>query len=214
MRDSIRWILILLGIATFYAAVRYHIFGGVAYGHFPLFIANKALSLASVFLFAASFLVRRLTNKGRAHSSSARDLARTFGQTAFLLAAVHSLFSLLLLSPEYYPKFYLESGRFNLTGELSLALGVISFWCFCPAAIGSFLRSDPADQAEKWKTRQKWGCLGFVLTGFHVLTMGWEGWLHPGHWHGGLPPISLVAFLVIAGTLLWKSNNPRSSRDN
>jgi hypothetical protein len=28
--------------------------------------------------------------------------------------------------------------------------------------------------------------------------MGYEGWLKPGGWHGGLPPISLVAFAFFA----------------
>jgi hypothetical protein len=28
--------------------------------------------------------------------------------------------------------------------------------------------------------------------------MGYEGWMKPGRWHGGLPPISLVAFAVFA----------------
>jgi hypothetical protein len=30
------------------------------------------------------------------------------------------------------------------------------------------------------------------------LFMGYEGWMKPGGWHGGLPPISLVAFAVFA----------------
>jgi hypothetical protein len=28
--------------------------------------------------------------------------------------------------------------------------------------------------------------------------MGYAGWLKPAGWHGGLPPISLVAFSVFA----------------
>jgi hypothetical protein len=28
--------------------------------------------------------------------------------------------------------------------------------------------------------------------------MGYEGWLSPGAWHGGIPPVSLVAFVVFA----------------
>jgi len=32
--------------------------------------------------------------------------------------------------------------------------------------------------------------------------MGYEGWMKPRHWHGGLPPISLVAFAVFAMTYI------------
>jgi hypothetical protein len=33
-----------------------------------------------------------------------------------------------------------------------------------------------------------------LLGGVHMLFMGYSGWLDPAGWHGGLPPISLVAF--------------------
>ncbi len=32
----------------------------------------------------------------------------------------------------------------------------------------------------------------------HLFFMGYEGWLKPAGWHGGLPPISLVAFAFFA----------------
>ena len=32
----------------------------------------------------------------------------------------------------------------------------------------------------------------------HLFFMGVKGWLYPGGWHGGLPPISLVAFVFFA----------------
>jgi hypothetical protein len=37
-----------------------------------------------------------------------------------------------------------------------------------------------------------------VLGGLHLFFMGYEGWLKPAGWHGGLPPISLVAFAFFA----------------
>jgi hypothetical protein len=41
-----------------------------------------------------------------------------------------------------------------------------------------------------------------VLTGVHLFFMGYKGWLNPGGWHGGMPPISLVAFIVFAAGYL------------
>ncbi len=37
-----------------------------------------------------------------------------------------------------------------------------------------------------------------LLGGVHVVFIGYEGWLKPAGWHGGLPPISLVAFAFFA----------------
>ena len=34
-----------------------------------------------------------------------------------------------------------------------------------------------------------------ILGGAHVMFMGYEGWLNPSAWHGGIPPVSLVAFV-------------------
>lgn len=40
-----------------YAILRYHIAGDVAWRHFPLFILNKATSLAAVVFVGASYLI-------------------------------------------------------------------------------------------------------------------------------------------------------------
>jgi hypothetical protein len=41
-----------------------------------------------------------------------------------------------------------------------------------------------------------------ILGGVHVIFMGYEGWFDPGSWHGGIPPISLVAFVFFAAGYL------------
>jgi hypothetical protein len=35
-----------------------------------------------------------------------------------------------------------------------------------------------------------------TLGAVHLFFMGYKGWLNPSGWHGGLPPISLVAMVV------------------
>ena len=40
--------------------------------------------------------------------------------------------------------------------------------------------------------------MSFLLGAAHLFFMGYEGWLSPASWHGGLPPISLVAFAFFA----------------
>ena len=47
-------------------------------------------------------------------------------------------------------------------------------------------------------TSRRFLLVAFVFGGAHLLFMGYAGWMKPGGWHGGLPPISLVAFAVFA----------------
>ena len=37
-----------------------------------------------------------------------------------------------------------------------------------------------------------------LLGAAHLVFMGYEGWLNPGGWHGGIPPVSLVAITFFA----------------
>ena len=43
-----KWFLVVFGASLAYAVIRYHFAGDVAWRHFPLFILNKATSLAAV----------------------------------------------------------------------------------------------------------------------------------------------------------------------
>jgi DMSO/TMAO reductase YedYZ heme-binding membrane subunit len=112
--------------------------------------------------------------------------------------------SLLLISPAYYPKFFLESGKMNLTGELTMIFGVLSLWCLAVTAITSLPFIYDAVGAERWQRGQRMGYLSLSLAAGHVLVMGYSGWLTPGRWHAGLPPVSLVAFAAAMVPLLVK----------
>lgn len=51
---TLRWFLAVFGVALAYAIVRYHLAGDVPWRQFPLFILNKAISLAAVGFVACS----------------------------------------------------------------------------------------------------------------------------------------------------------------
>ena len=123
------------------------------------------------------------------------------------LAAIHATMALLLFSPDYYQKFFDGAGRMNLTGELSMAFGVLSLWCLAITAITSLPFMYEAIGADRWQRGQRMGYFSLLLAAGHILVMGLSGWLQPAGWPGSLPPISLVAFIAavipVLVKLLW-----------
>jgi hypothetical protein len=43
-------------------------------------------------------------------------------------------------------------------------------------------------------TSRKFLLFALLLGIVHIFFMGYQGWMNPSEWHGGLPPVSLVAF--------------------
>jgi len=64
----------------------------------------------------------------------------------------------------------------------------------------TFLREDK--QFIGFITSRRFLIWALLLGGLHVFFMGYSGWLVPAGWNGGLPPISLVAFLFFIGGYL------------
>jgi DMSO/TMAO reductase YedYZ heme-binding membrane subunit len=201
---TVRWLILLLGVPVTYAIVRYHVFSGIDWSHFPLFIANKGVSLSAVFFIATSYTIGKAVRAYESDSEKQLILIKFCGLIGFSLASIHALMSLLLISPAYYPKFFLESGKMNLTGELTMIFGVLSLWCLAVTAITSLPFMYDAVGAERWQRGQRMGYLSLSLAAGHVLVMGYSGWLTPGRWHAGLPPVSLVAFAAAMVPLLVK----------
>jgi hypothetical protein len=61
----------------------------------------------------------------------------------------------------------------------------------------TFLREDKA--FVQFITSRKFMLFALLLGAVHLFFMGYQGWLSPAGWHGGLPPISLVAFSFFVG---------------
>jgi len=191
----------MAGIAVFsllYAVVRYHLFKGVPWEHFPLFILNKALALTSILLLALSFLVgpfRRLFRLQLAPSGA------PFALVSLVLAFQHGLMSLVLLGPDQYPQLF-DGAGLSGAGESSLLFGVTSFTGMVVLGVFSLLDrlKVPLPSGKPAVEWLKYGCLCF--TGGHVLVMGIQSWPEPGKWPGGLLPVSLISFLAVCLTLL------------
>jgi len=208
-----KWFAVVFGSALLYAIIRYHLVGDVAWAHFPLFILNKATSLAAVFFVASSYLIGKVF-RWHDHDKALRLVVIKFcGLMGFFLAGVHALFSLALLSPAYYAKYFLPDGRLNLEGEVAIAVGVVALFLLLGPAITSLPMMPKAIGGQRWKRNQRLGYVALAFVVAHLVALGLRGWLAPGGWNGGLPPISLVAFVAALVPLLVKRRLVREKRE-
>ena len=199
-----KWFAVVCGVSLAYAIVRYYFAGDVLWRHFPLFILNKATSLAAVIFVACSYLIGKIIHWHDDDRALRLVVIKFCGLMGFFLAAVHAFFSLALLSPAYYGKYFDDGGRFNLQGELGLAVGVVALFFLLSPAVTTLPMMAKALGGWRWKRSQRTGYLALVLVVVHLVVFGWKGWLAPQGWHGGLPPISLVAVVVALVPLLVK----------
>ncbi len=199
-----KWFAAVFGGALVYAIIRYHLAGDVAWAHFPLFIVNKATSLAAVFFVAGSYLVGKVIH-WHDHDKALRLVVIKFcGLVGFFLAGIHALLSLSLLSPAYYGKYFDPDGRLNLEGEVAMVVGVVALFMLMGPAITTLPMMPKAIGGQRWKRNQRLGYVALFLVVVHLVALGFEGWLAPAGWNGGLPPISLVAVLAALVPLLVK----------
>ncbi len=109
---------------------------------------------------------------------------------------IHALISFMLFSPSIYAKFFEDNGTLTLFGGLSMLGGVLAFvvlWGY-NMSFQTHLREDKAFiQFITSRTFLLWAML---LGAAHLVFMGYEGWLDPSGWHGGIPPVSLVAISI------------------
>ena len=188
----------VLVLSISYAVLRYHLAGPVPWKDFPFFILNKGFSLAAFVLIACNFGFGPLRNLGVPVPDSWLAARKAVGMTGFLLVLIHALMSFLLFKPAVYGNFFAANGTMTLLAGLSMLAGVLAFvvlWAY-NLSFQTFLREDKA--FISFITSRRFLLVAFILGGAHLLFMGYAGWMKPGDWHGGLPPISLVAFAVFA----------------
>ena len=188
----------VLLLAISYAVLRYHVAGPVPWKDFPFFILNKGFSLAAFVLIACNFGFGPLRNLGVPVPDSWLAARKAVGMTGFLLVLIHALMSFLLFKPAVYANFFAADGTLTLLAGLSMLAGVLAFvvlWAY-NLSFQTFLREDKV--FISFITSRRFLLVAFVFGGAHLLFMGYEGWMKPEGWHGGLPPISLVAFAVFA----------------
>ena len=214
--EKARWFLGIWGVAIVYAIARYNVLGGVEWIHLPSYVVNKSFAVGAIAFIACSYLTGKWIKAHPNDPKARRALAKFLGLSGFYLAGLHIILSLVLLSPGNYAKFFLEDGtKLNLTGEITFLFGVLAISFLMFPAITTLPLMCEALGGERWQRAQRMGYWAIAMVAGHTLTMGYKGWLDPGAWHGGLPPITLWGFLLAVSALLAKAmsrskNRPRS----
>jgi DMSO/TMAO reductase YedYZ heme-binding membrane subunit len=125
---------------------------------------------------------------------------------------VHAFFSLCLLSPAYYGKYFDNGGRLNLQGEIAMTVGVLGLFFLLSPAVTTLPMMPKAIGGWRWKRTQRAGYVALALVVVHLVVLGVAGWLAPASWHGGIPPVSLVAVVVALVPLLVKRKLERDRK--
>lgn len=184
-------LILILTLTLCYSILRYHVFGDVPWAQLPLYILNKAISWSAVTLLALAYL--------RRNKPAARDL----GVLGLFPAFAHILMSFSLLSPAYYAKSYSGPQLTAWAGAALLAgVGAVVVLLLPGVATLPGMRAALGD--ARWLRWQRAGYWTLALTAAHCAFMGWQGWLTPAKWHGGLPPITLLGTLTALLPLVLK----------
>ena len=187
---SFRSIAIVIGCVLFYAIVRYHLLKGVPWHHFPLYVVNKASAVSAVFFFALALAFPAIRKTGNGEE-------RRCALAGLVLVSIHAMISMLILNAGYFPMLF-RDGKLNLTGEISLLLGIVALTIAVILATGALppLRTFSERAGERLKV-----CT-LALAGAHVYFLGIASWLKPSAWPGNLPPLTLVSFVVVVCALM------------
>lgn len=186
-----------------YAVVRYHVVGTVPWKDFPFFILNKGISLAAFILITCNFGFGPLNNLGVKVPAGWLNARKALGMTGFLLVLIHALMSFMLFTPAVYGKFFAADGTLTLLAGLSMLGGILAFvvlWAY-NLSFQTHLREDKS--FIQFITSRKFLLWAMILGAVHLIFMGYQGWMTPSSWHGGIPPISMVAiaFFVVGYTV-------------
>lgn len=179
----IRNTVFLFILCLLYAVLRYVIFGPYHWTDLPVYVVNKAVAFTLVIVIlkgSVSLLKHR------------QELFKLYMQMVSLLAIIHILMIISLLSLDYYPKLSSNSGL-NIKGSLTLLTGILT-----------------AAYMFNKLVRIRNAIIALMIMA-HLFVTGYSGWIKPDSWHGFMPPITLICFLVLIFIIIFHitANNKR-----
>lgn len=129
------------------------------------------------------------------------ELRKHLGLVSLWFLMVHILMSMILFSPAYYGKFYLDktavATKLNSIGENSLLFGVLGTSLY--ALMGVCSLPSVGSQMNRVQWELVYGPVAWIALMFgtvHVMIMGVKGWTKTETWPGGMPPITMTSVLI------------------
>ena len=184
---------VLLGALTVslvYAILRYNIFNDVPWKDLPIFVLNKAVSLTIIILLFYDQFKKNEIAKSKSN----------LWFTVLILTMLHFMLSTAILIPDYFGKFY-DANQLNIVGSLSLLFGILAFVGFLTVAIIRIENKLNTNLSAFRSHYAKIKLFNFICIGTHLFVMGISGWLIPSDWPAYLPPISLIAFVLLLSSI-------------
>ena len=176
-----RWTISLVVAGSIgYAVIRYIVFGDVPVRQLPLYVANKGAAMSSLLLLGMSLLARSRENR------------KVFGKSGFLLLAAHTVISIAILTPAYFPKYFHADGTFVWRVEGGLAFGVAGI------VVGVYLFFAAPNGNGSSSLRRGVGRFILIASAIHTALLGYPTWRAIESWPGYLPPITLLATISAA----------------
>tara|TARA_R110002167_G_scaffold49412_20_gene144764 strand:- start:1997 stop:2647 length:651 start_codon:yes stop_codon:yes gene_type:complete len=190
-------ILTITGISVGYAVLRYNIAGEVRWKDLPVFVMNKGISLGSLVLLTLCFTLARLKKLGLPVSDGLLETRKTLGIVGLMYAFAHFILSSAILNASYFDLFYESNGTFTLRGGLCILGGV-----FALVLLWIYYYSFKEHLKQNYRlianlTSNKIKLLVFFFTSCHLFFLGFSRWTDFDLWQAGLPPISLISFIIV-----------------
>jgi DMSO/TMAO reductase YedYZ heme-binding membrane subunit len=192
-----------MAIVFVYAVIRYNFGMGISFALLPTFILNKAVSMTAIFSLSMSYIISSLCKLKKIESKKC-SLKKQYGITGFFVALAHLFLSLSQLNPERYPKFFLDNGFVNVSGEFTFLFGLLAFISILFPAYATLPESVKNMSGKQWLLMQRIGYLAVLFVLCHTFAMGFTGWVAPEEWAFYLPPISLFGSLIALPALLLR----------
>ena len=178
------WIALLFLSTLVYAVVRYVAFMPENAHNLPVYVVNKAMSMAAALCFVAAFFQQMRLNRG----ALVKVEPTLWFRAGVFGVFVHVPLALIVLRPSYFPEFFGED-RFSFAGEMVFFFGALT-------AGGIYL----LHRAPAWQPITRWwasmATLGCLLG--HVLAMGVCRGLNINASHAYLPPMWLLSLIGIS----------------
>lgn len=174
MNEKKTWITLFIVFAlTFaYAFARYITYGPVSNTNIPTIIVNKAVAFSIVVWLV--FLIRDYFKQTIESFKLKLDILQS-------LIFIHIFLSIVLLTQQQLPKFF-SYGQLTIWGNLTVLTGTITLTFFF------------------WLSK-KVGKISILLfttmLKAHLFFMGFKGWFTPNTWNAGMPPITLICFILL-----------------